>query len=103
MTCAKQTVTATIVAPDGRRYVGTNACANPQPACPRGDMPTGVGYHLCREVCGQHGHAEAAAIQSAAGRARGGTLYLEGHSYACAACLALAAGAGLEVVIGGPP
>lgn len=86
MTCAKQLVRATIITPDGRQFVGTNACANPQALCPRAGMPTGVGYELCQNVCQQQGHAEVQALRAAGVHARGATLILEGHTYLCAAC-----------------
>jgi deoxycytidylate deaminase len=86
--CAKQTVTATIVTPTGERFVGTNGCANPQATCPRdaAGMKTGEGYHLCDEVCQQTGHAEINALRAAGEKARGGILYIEGHTYACEPC-----------------
>ena len=103
MTCAKQTVTATIVTPCGERFVGTNFALNPQPTCPRGDMPTGVGYELCASVCQQIAHAEVNAIAAAGDRARGATLYLERHSNACEPCKAACAAAGIaRIVIGAP-
>lgn len=102
--CTKQTVTATIVTPEGERFVGTNFVRNAQPVCPRADMPTGVGYELCRTVCDQSGHAEPNAIAAAGEKARGATLYLEGHTYACEPCKAACAEAGVrEIVIGAPP
>lgn len=102
--CAKQTVTATIVDLSGLRHVGTNYCLNPQTTCPRGDMPTGVGYHLCKEICQQVGHAEPVAIAAAGAAARGATLYLEGHTYACDSCKGVAHAAGIvEIVVGKPP
>jgi deoxycytidylate deaminase len=104
MTCAKLQVTATIVAPSGERFTGTNAVANPQASCPRGDLPTGQGYELCASVCGQFGHAEAMACKAAGERARGGILYLEGHSYACEPCRQTCAEHGIgAIVIGSPP
>lgn len=102
--CAKQTTRATIIAPNGSRYVGTNDCANPQTICPRADMPTGVGYELCISICRQTGHAEVNAVRAAGSAAQGGKLYLEGHYYACANCKATAEAAGVtEIVIGAPP
>lgn len=104
MTCAKQLTRATIVAVDGRRFVGENSCASPQPVCPRGDMPTGVGYHLCVEVCRQTGHAEVNACRAAGDAARGATLFLEFHTYVCAACQAVMDAHGIvQTVIGPPP
>jgi Cytidine and deoxycytidylate deaminase zinc-binding region. len=102
--CTKQVVTATIVTPDGRRFVGTNYVRNHQLVCPREGMPSGHGYELCRDVCHQVGHAEVVAIAEAGEQAAGATLYLEGHTYACAPCKAAAAGAGIvEIVISSPP
>lgn len=91
--CVKQVVTATIVAEDGRRFVGTNHCLNAQTVCPRADMPTGVGHELCRDVCQQPAHAEVNAIAEAGDAACGAVLYLEGHTYACEPCKAAAAAA----------
>jgi deoxycytidylate deaminase len=86
--CAKQTVTATIVTPTGERFVGTNDCANPQTTCPRDvyGYKTGEGYHLCEEVCRQTGHAEVNALRAAGEKARGATMHIEGHTYACGPC-----------------
>lgn len=102
--CCRQHVKATVIATDGRRHVGTNYCGTPQPACPRDGMPTGVGYHLCREVCRQPAHAEINAVLAAGLAARGAVLYLEGHFYACEPCKEFCAAAGVvEIVIGAPP
>lgn len=102
--CVKQTVTATIVTPDGRRFVGTNHCMTPQSTCARGALPTGVGYELCKSVCNQPAHAEVNALAIAGDAARGATLYLEGHYYACEPCKAAASLAGIvEIVIGAAP
>lgn len=101
--CAKQTVTATIVTPDGRRFVGTNHCNNAQMTCPRAGMPTGVGYELCKSICQQEAHAEVNALRAAGEHARGGTLYLTGHTYACEPCKAAASERECAIVIGAPP
>lgn len=101
--CVKQHVTATIVTTDGDRYVGTNHCMKPQAVCPRADLPTGVGYELCKSVCAQTAHAEVNAVRLAGKEAIGATLYLEGHTYACDPCKATAASAGIvEIIIGSP-
>jgi deoxycytidylate deaminase len=102
--CAKQTVTATIVALDGTYYIGTNHTFNPQKICPRIGMPTGVGYHLCKDVCQQPSHAEINALRLAGDAANGATLYLEGHTYACASCIDECEKYGIvEIVIGRAP
>lgn len=102
--CAKQLTRATIVALDGSRFVGENDCLSPQPTCPRADMPTGVGYELCISICRQTGHAEVNACRAAGEKARGGTLYLEGHYYACDNCQAVCAEYGVaSIVLGDPP
>jgi deoxycytidylate deaminase len=103
MTCAKLTTRATIIAPNGERFVGTNYVRNPQPSCPREGMPTGVGYELCKSVCDQPAHAEVNACLAAGDRARGGTLYLEGHYYACEPCKRVCEEHGVTIVIGAPP
>lgn len=102
--CVKQTVRSTIVTPSGDRYVGTNWIAKPQGFCPRAGLATGVGYELCRDVCQQAGHSEVQALKLAGPAAKGGKLYLEGHTYACEPCLDAAREAGIvEVIIGAPP
>ena len=101
--CAKQTVTATFVSAKGTKYFKTtNYCLNPQATCPRGDMPTGVGYELCKSVCKQEGHAELNALRYAGAGASGGTIYVEGHTYACKDCQDAANSAGATIVIGKP-
>jgi hypothetical protein len=97
--CAKQTVTATVVAKNGARYVGTNHCMNPQTVCPRGGMATGQGYELCKSVCQQHAHAEVNAILLAGGAARGASLRLEGHTYACESCKEVARKYGIAGIV----
>jgi deoxycytidylate deaminase len=101
--CVKGVVKATLVATDGTRYVGTNYCMNPQTVCPRGDMPSGVGYELCIAICKQVGHAEVNAVNAAGENARGGTVYVEGHTYACNNCKDHASNAGALVVVASPP
>lgn len=85
--CAKQVVKATIVTSDGRRFTGTNFILNEQATCPRGTLPSGEGYHLCREVCAQPGHAEVNALAAAGDAAWGSVLYLEGHTRVCDDCM----------------
>lgn len=87
MTCAKQVVEATIVGRSGRVYVGRNDCASPQEVCPRRDMPSNVGYHLCRDVFRQEGHAEVMAIRAAGDDSCGGSLTLRGHITVCPSCM----------------
>ncbi len=101
--CAKQTVTATVVALDGRQFQATNHCMSPKPTCAREGMKTGEGYDLCVSVCRQPAHAEINAIRLAGEDARGGSLYLEGHTYACDDCRMAAAKAGISLVFIGPP
>lgn len=105
--CRKQVVQATIVTPTGQRFVGRNWIASdPGPVCPRvvEGCETGVGYHLCKDVCGQLGHAETVALGIAGSAAYGSTLYLEGHTYACDPCQEACKAAGIvEIIIAPPP
>lgn len=96
--CHKQHVVAVIQTPKGELFVGTNGVDNPQKTCPREliESKTGENYHLCRDVCGQVGHAEAVACTLAGEKARGGTLYLFGHTYACKECLELMYSVGIR-------
>jgi len=97
--CAKLTTTAVIKTTDGQTYIGQNWCANPQQECPRGNMPTGTGYELCREVCHQIGHAEVVACMIAGEAAKGATMYLAGHYYACDNCKRVAKEHGIKEII----
>lgn len=102
--CVKQRVIATIITPTGQRFTGENDCANPQQVCPRAGMKTGEGYELCHSICRQTGHAEINAIASAGKHAKGATIYVQGHSYACEPCRSACAAAGIkEIVIGEAP
>ena len=102
--CIKQRVIATIIAPDGRRFIGENDCAAPQVVCLRAGMATGQAYHLCRDICRQTGHAEINALRLAGAAAQGATLFLTGHTYACDDCTAAAREAGVAaIVIGAAP
>ena len=105
MSCAKVVVVATLVARDGRRYVGRNDCEVPQVVCPRdrAGMGHGEGYWMCRDICRQPAHAEVQAIRLAGDAAWGSKIYLEGHYRMCFDCEVVTAAAGIEVVIGPPP
>lgn len=94
--CAKRVVTATIIAADGERFVGTNACFAPQRVCPRGSLPGGVGYEMCRDICLQPAHAEEEAIALAGDKARGARMYVEGIDWICEACMVALNRAGLH-------
>jgi deoxycytidylate deaminase len=101
--CAKTTVRCTLVTPTGEHIVGTNACANPQPTCPRAP---GEDYTKCNTVCDQQGHAEVQAVRKA--KAFGASLvgsraYIEGHTYACMNCQHVLFAAGVEAVSVGKP
>lgn len=98
--CAKRTVTCTIIAADGERFVGRNDCDNPQPVCPR--MP-GEDYAKCVTVCAVQGHAEVVTLRMAGEKARGGHAYVEGHTYACQSCQEALFGAGVAALTIGAP
>lgn len=101
MTCAKRQVTATLILPDGRRFVGTNGCANPQLVCPRA---AGEGYAKCREICRQGGHAEQMALAAARGETMmiaGAVMFIEGHSEFCGECLSAMCGANVQRLVVG--
>lgn len=101
--CAKMVVKATLVAPNGNRYVATNYCMSPKTECARAGMPSGVGYHLCVEVCEQVGHAEVNAVTGAGPAAKDSVVYLEGHTYACSDCIDTCKAAGVKEIVIGPP
>jgi hypothetical protein len=98
MTCAKTTVTCTIYSYSGRVIgEGTNACANPQPKCPR---KRGEDYEKCTTVCGQQGHAEVQALADMTTRNVLGLkpfqAVVKGRTYACQHCQEALYGAGLS-------
>lgn len=98
MTCAKVTVTCTVTSYSGRVIgIGTNACANPQPSCPR---KRGEGYEKCTSICDQQGHAEVQALKDMVTRnVLGLKPYMAvvvGHTYACQHCQEALFGAGLS-------
>jgi len=101
--CAKQTTIA-IIENNGRYWIGTNWCGNPQKECPRKDMETGIGYNLCNDVCEQYAHAEVDVCHKAGLDAKGGILYLIGHTYCCDSCKAIIEAHGIKrTVIGQLP
>lgn len=103
MTCAKLEVRCTLVTANGEYVVGTNACANPQPACPR---EPGEGYEKCTTICHQAGHAEEVALArllKTGATAEGAHAYVEGHTHACRACQEQLYAAGITAVTMGPP
>lgn len=98
--CARRVVTATVVSQDGRHFIATNHVrAVPPTGCPRVGLKSGVGWHLCKEVCGQQAHAEVNALALAGEKARGGALFIEGHDYICDDCRAAAARAGIARIV----
>lgn len=102
--CAKQIVVATIVTIDGSRFISSNYCLSAQENCPRIGMKTGEGYELCKSICNQPAHAEINALQVAGNKAKGGKLYLVGHTYVCDSCKLAVEKAGIvEIIMGSPP
>jgi len=101
--CAKLTTVA-IIENKGEYWVSTNYCNNPQKTCPRKDLPTGVGYEMCKDICQQSAHAEVNVCRIAGDNAKGGILYLIGHTYCCDNCKKVMKEYGIEkIVIGESP
>jgi len=100
--CQKVVVRATLVTPGGAVFASENHIRHLEPAgCPRASYPHGEGYHLCREVCLQDGHAEENVLAMAGERARGGVIFLEGHWRVCDGCRRACAAAGVAVFVHG--
>lgn len=97
--CAKQPVIAVIKTTKDEYFFGLNSCRKPQEVCPRGDMPSGEGYEMCKEICDQTGHAEVNACQDAGDAAGGATLYLIGHTYCCDHCKKIMDEHGIETTV----
>jgi deoxycytidylate deaminase len=101
--CAKLETIA-IIENNGQYWIGTNWCGNAQSECPRKDLPTGVGYEMCKDICKQISHAEVDACVNAGVEAKGGTLYLLGHTYCCDNCKNIMEEYGIvDVIIGRLP
>jgi deoxycytidylate deaminase len=109
-TCYKQRTGAVITDFDDRfqneHYVcayGNNSVHNQQDSCPRQNMETGTGYHLCFEKCGGNLHAETSAIEDMNERMyphyghRLG-LFLYGHWWCCEDCCEAMKEAGITTV-----
>lgn len=67
--------------------------------CPRMEMPTGVGYELCKDVCKQEGHTEIRVLRKADDSGidtRGSELFLWGHWYCCDPCIGAMERAGVK-------
>lgn len=102
--CLKQIVKATVVSTSGQMFTGFNHTTKDNGGvCPRADMRSGEGYDLCRDVCGQSGHAEINALLNAGEQANGGVIYIEGHTYACDACKSKCDEYGIVSIIIGAP
>lgn len=100
MTCAKVTVQCDIV-PRGLQgcVSATNACDNPQAACPR--LP-GEGYTKCESICMQDGHAEMQALRKARAvgvSVVGATVYVSGHYHVCEPCARALRDAGVKSIV----
>ena len=101
--CFKQETIA-IIENNGQYWIGSNWCENVQSECPRKNMKSGEGYHLCKEICNQGSHAEIDACLKAGENANGGILYLLGHTYCCDSCKEVMDKYGIKnVVIGKLP
>jgi deoxycytidylate deaminase len=102
--CAKVRVMCTLVHADGRRWTGENIVRRPQMICPRGDMPSGQGYALCRDVCDQVGHAEVLALLAAGSDAAAGCVaYVQGRDFICYDCQSRLVSAGVRTFVLGKP
>jgi len=101
--CVKQETIA-IIENNSQYWIGSNWCNDAQKECPRTGMKTGVGYELCKTICGQQNHAEVDACIKAGENAKGGTLYLLGHTYCCDHCKEVMSEYGIvDIVIGKLP
>jgi deoxycytidylate deaminase len=83
---------------------GNNSVQTPQDACPRQNMETGTGYHLCFDQCGGNLHAEVAAIEDLEERlyphyGHRLMLFLYGHWWCCEDCCAKMKAAGVTTVV----
>jgi len=101
--CAKAHVVATLVTQDGQQFESTNFCLTPQSVCPREEQgyKSGEGYHLCKTICNQAGHAEENVIffaRKKGANVRGSTIDVE-YSWICENCKRVAKDWDVEVKI----
>jgi hypothetical protein len=117
--CVKASVVATLITKDGERFESSNFCRTPQQTCARTEQgyAPGQGYHLCREVCNQTGHAEVNVINFARLMSpafwkapEGATMYVDYcdptgkvQPWICAPCAELCESSSIRHVLGKPP
>lgn len=101
--CAKQATGAVIVVNQQIAASGCNA-GKKMKNCPRvaQNFPTGQGYHLCKQLCEQIGHAEETCVNNFLNKKFVQTgepaLYLWGHWWCCEPCWKAMIGAGINTV-----
>lgn len=105
--CAKAHVVATLITKKGERYESSNFCLTPQQECPREiqGYRAGEGYHLCKTICNQVGHAKENVLFFAKKNkadVRGSTIYVD-YSWICNNCKKLGEDVGVNIVVGKPP
>jgi deoxycytidylate deaminase len=88
--CAKANVVATLTTIKGEVFRSNNYCLTPQSTCPRDiqGYKSGEGYHLCKQICNQPGHAEENVIYFAkkeGANVRGGRIVVD-YSWICNNC-----------------
>lgn len=101
--CARRIVIALLVK-DEKAWIGTNWCERPQRRCPRGNLPHGEGYEICRDTCGQPHHAEVdAMVKAGPSNCKGATMVLFNHRF-CNDCLGAMYEAGISrrILLNGP-
>lgn len=89
--CLRTEVYAMILTEDNKEVFGSNWINNKEvEECPRKSSPSGVDYHLCREICNQEFHAEIDAIINAQKSELitwNSKMYIVGKDYCCNNCL----------------
>lgn len=80
--CSKKSIAAGTYC-DGVFIHAVNYCEYAGPTCPRLDLPTGVGYDLCKA---RHAEANLADKFLAEGLRSDGVAWVFGHYYACEPC-----------------
>ena len=100
--CIKRPVYCVIVSEDNKCVFGSNWINDTSvKECPRAESPSGVDYHLCKEVCKQNSHAETDALTKATKLeviTYGASLYLTGHNYCCDNCIIAMRASGIKYV-----
>lgn len=102
--CLKQEVFTVLVTKDGQEFFGSNEMKACISICPREELniPSGQGYHHCKETCHQDFHGEHQSCdraEKAEADTNDSIMYIVGHHYCCDNCLNVMRNANVSKVV----